>query len=277
MTAYRYVRTGRLPARREGVQWMVDPEDLAKMRPPSGRRGGTAPSVGRASEARRLEWRRGRSRAWAMSKRRWHQASRRPTSTSIFSCPPSRSVGEGWAAGELTVADEHRATAIVLRLVGRLGPRFARRGRKRGTVVVGAPAGEHMHSRRRSSRICYEGSGSKCSTWEPTLRRRRSRRPRRRPTAWSRPRSRSRLPLRRGRPRCREGDSPGRPGCADPGRRGGCPHRAQSPPGCGRGRVSMVGARWWRSSESHVRAIVPDRDVVASSAIVCAMRRKMSV
>src|SRR4029077_16129609 len=46
------------------------------------------------------------------------------------------------AAGELTIADEHRATAIALRLVGRLGPRFARRGRKRGTVVVGAPAGE---------------------------------------------------------------------------------------------------------------------------------------
>jgi methanogenic corrinoid protein MtbC1 len=56
--------------------------------------------------------------------------------------PALEAVGEGWAAGELTVADEHRATAIAFRLVGRLGPRFARRGRKRGTVVVGAPAGE---------------------------------------------------------------------------------------------------------------------------------------
>ena len=29
-----------------------------------------------------------------------------------------------------------------MRLVGRLGPRFARRGRKRGTIVLAAPAGE---------------------------------------------------------------------------------------------------------------------------------------
>jgi excisionase family DNA binding protein len=28
MTAYRYVRTGRLPARRDGAQWLVDPHDL---------------------------------------------------------------------------------------------------------------------------------------------------------------------------------------------------------------------------------------------------------
>ena len=100
--------------------------------------------------------------------------------------PALEVVGEGWAAGELTVADEHRATAIALRLVGRLGPRFARRGRKRGTVVVGAPAGEQHGLRRRSSRICCGESGSRCSTWEPTLRRRRSWRPRERPTAWSR-------------------------------------------------------------------------------------------
>ena len=29
VTAYRYVRTGRLPARRVGTGWVVDPEDLA--------------------------------------------------------------------------------------------------------------------------------------------------------------------------------------------------------------------------------------------------------
>ena len=28
MTAYRYVRTGRLPAQRSGSQWLVDPKDL---------------------------------------------------------------------------------------------------------------------------------------------------------------------------------------------------------------------------------------------------------
>jgi methanogenic corrinoid protein MtbC1 len=56
--------------------------------------------------------------------------------------PALHAVGEAWATGTWTVADEHRATAVAQRIVGRLGPRFARRGRKRGTVLVGAPAGE---------------------------------------------------------------------------------------------------------------------------------------
>ena len=51
-------------------------------------------------------------------------------------------IGERWAAGELDISIEHRATGIVQRLIGRLGPQFIRRGRSRGTVVVGAPEGE---------------------------------------------------------------------------------------------------------------------------------------
>jgi methanogenic corrinoid protein MtbC1 len=53
--------------------------------------------------------------------------------------PALESVGDGWAAGRISVADEHRATVVAQRLIGRLGPRFARRGRKRGVVVLGAP------------------------------------------------------------------------------------------------------------------------------------------
>ena len=56
--------------------------------------------------------------------------------------PALRSVGDRWESGEITVADEHVASAVTLRLIGRLGPQFSRRGRKRGTVVVAAPAGE---------------------------------------------------------------------------------------------------------------------------------------
>src|SRR4249920_17091 len=56
MTAYRYVRTGRLPARREGVQWMIDPADLAKMRSPerTTRGHGTVRSEGPAKLAARM-------------------------------------------------------------------------------------------------------------------------------------------------------------------------------------------------------------------------------
>lgn len=59
--------------------------------------------------------------------------------------PALESVGEGWAAGTVSVAEEHCATTVAQRLIGRLGPRFARRGRKRGVVVLGAPPGD-LHS-----------------------------------------------------------------------------------------------------------------------------------
>ena len=56
--------------------------------------------------------------------------------------PAMESIGARWAAGELDVSVEHRATGIAFRLIGRLGPRFARRGRTRGAVLLGAPVGE---------------------------------------------------------------------------------------------------------------------------------------
>ena len=56
--------------------------------------------------------------------------------------PALRSIGDRWASGELTVADEHRATAVAQRIIGRLGLQFGRPGRSRGTVVLAAPAGD---------------------------------------------------------------------------------------------------------------------------------------
>ncbi|MFK8026126.1 MAG: B12-binding domain-containing protein, partial [Ilumatobacter sp.] len=38
---------------------------------------------------------------------------------------------------------EHQATGIVSRIIGRLGSRCVRRGRPLGSVIVGAPTGEH--------------------------------------------------------------------------------------------------------------------------------------
>jgi len=51
-------------------------------------------------------------------------------------------IGDRWESGEITVADEHQAAVVAARIVGRLGPRFAHRGRHRGTVVVGVAAGD---------------------------------------------------------------------------------------------------------------------------------------
>jgi excisionase family DNA binding protein len=54
--------------------------------------------------------------------------------------PVLRRIGEEWFAGTVSVAGEHRASAICERLLARLP---TRRTRSRGTVVVATPAGEH--------------------------------------------------------------------------------------------------------------------------------------
>jgi methanogenic corrinoid protein MtbC1 len=56
--------------------------------------------------------------------------------------PALRSIGQSWEEGSITIAEEHRASAVAERIVSRLGARLARRGRRRGVVVVGGPCGE---------------------------------------------------------------------------------------------------------------------------------------
>jgi MerR family transcriptional regulator, light-induced transcriptional regulator len=57
--------------------------------------------------------------------------------------PAIAMVGDAWHRGEVTIAVEHRATAIVERVLARVSTNP--RGRPRGTVVVVAPPGD-MHS-----------------------------------------------------------------------------------------------------------------------------------
>ncbi len=142
MTAYRYVRTGRLAAKREGARWIVDAADVEQLRAPTLR-----PRRGQARvEARsRLEDRLvagDEAGAWAVVEAGLASGMDAADVHLDLLVPALRSIGDGWEAGRLTIADEHRASAVAGRVIGRLGPRFARRGRKRGTVLVGAPANE---------------------------------------------------------------------------------------------------------------------------------------
>jgi excisionase family DNA binding protein len=142
MTAYRYVRTGRLPASRHGVQWRIDPGDLSRVAGGDARleRGMAWRAAPRALGSRLIAA--DEAGSWAVLE-----------SALASGAEPERvlldllgralvSIGDGWAEGTLDVADEHRATAVAQRLIGRLGPRFAARGRKRGLIVLGAPGGE---------------------------------------------------------------------------------------------------------------------------------------
>jgi MerR family transcriptional regulator, light-induced transcriptional regulator len=143
MTVYRYVRTGRLPAEKTRGEWRVDPEDVDRL-------GRQAP-VARASGSHR-RWATGPMTdrllagdelgAWSVTESAL-AAGAEPADVHLeLLAPALRAVGERWEAGDIDVGDEHRASVIAHRVIGRLGPRFNRPGRKRGVVVLGAVAGE---------------------------------------------------------------------------------------------------------------------------------------
>ncbi len=143
MTAYRYVRLGVLPAVKAGGTWRVMVADVHAFRDQA------PPAVGgsrrRAPWAARLEARLvagdGRG-AWGVVEAALAAGTELDEVYLDVIAPAMRSIGDRWQAGEIDISVEHRATGITFRLLGRLGPRFARRGRARGTVMVGAPAGE---------------------------------------------------------------------------------------------------------------------------------------
>lgn len=142
MTVYRYVRQGRLPARRVGTEWRVSPDAVASFLD-------DAPVEIEAPEG--VDWAErlidpllagDEPAAWALIERAL-AAGRDPEfcyldmiATAIARIDERRVVGEQDAAGQPL------ATAVALRLVARLGARFRRPGRSRGSVVFGAPSGE---------------------------------------------------------------------------------------------------------------------------------------
>jgi methanogenic corrinoid protein MtbC1 len=153
MTAYRYVRTGRLPARRVPTGWVVDHEDLAAFSVRPARRD-SDDAVARRPVDTRLE---------AV----WRARLRRPLEVGDETAA-WRVLEQALAAGHsparcyldllvgaiddisgrsgrpnAPIAEEYLAMATAARLVARLGARFRRPGRSRGTVVFGAPLGEH--------------------------------------------------------------------------------------------------------------------------------------
>jgi excisionase family DNA binding protein len=148
MTAYRYVRTGRLPARQAGQEWLVDPGDLDLVHPaePPGPAGAVRPArLDRVPLLRARMVAGDEAGAWRIVEDALASGQQAAGIYLDLLVPVLRSVGDGWAEGAVSVAAEHRASAVAQRIIGRLGPRFARRGRKRGTVIIGGPAGD-QHS-----------------------------------------------------------------------------------------------------------------------------------
>ncbi|MEL6892517.1 MAG: B12-binding domain-containing protein, partial [Actinomycetota bacterium] len=149
MTAYRYVRLGLLDARKVGGSWQVTADALEAFRAERDDRSpddGTTPRRGsQAPWAERFEARLvagdGRG-AWGVVEAAMAAGHDLDAVYLQVLTPAMVSIGDRWAAGELDVSIEHRASGIAMRIIGRLGHRFVRRGRSRGAVVVGAPPGE---------------------------------------------------------------------------------------------------------------------------------------
>lgn len=137
MTVYRYVRTGRLSATKVGAEYRVKPADLAALRSAPAKTRGRR----RVDYAMRLEERLlagDEAGAWSIVEDAL-TAGVEPVDIHLQVLSPAlRSIGDRWERGEVSIALEHRASVVAHRLISRLGPRFSRRGRKRGTVVIGA-------------------------------------------------------------------------------------------------------------------------------------------
>ena len=152
MTAYRYVRLGVMEASKSGGVWQVQRSAVDRFREdakaaaatigPSGKGG---PRNRRAPWSSRLESRLVAGDApgsWSVIEAAMAAGAELDEIYLDVLTPAMVSIGERWAAGELDISIEHRATGIAMRIVGRIGPRFSRRGRSRGVVALGAPAGE---------------------------------------------------------------------------------------------------------------------------------------
>jgi MerR family transcriptional regulator, light-induced transcriptional regulator len=143
MTAYRYVRLGLLDASKVKGSWQVSDEAVRLFRSVDGL--GPVEAGVSAPWAERLELRLidgDAQGAWSVIEASM-TAGADPRNVYLDLLTPSMTrIGSKWAAGDLDIAVEHRASVIAMRIVGRLGPRFVRRGRPCGEMIVGAAPGE---------------------------------------------------------------------------------------------------------------------------------------
>ncbi len=146
MTTYRYVRLGMLPARKVGSTWRIKASDVTAFRDSKGtREPGRAKSFDPSRWVGRLEARLlagDVNGAWSVLEAALASGAEVDQLYLDVISPALVSIGDRWARGEIDVADEHRASAVTGRLLGRLGPRFTRPGRTRGSVILGATPGD---------------------------------------------------------------------------------------------------------------------------------------
>jgi excisionase family DNA binding protein len=149
MTAYRYVRQGKLSATRVKGVWQVSPQAIEEFRQRLNERK-ERPRTGDDSrrtgdyvnELHACLVNADAGGAWGVLQRAIDAGGEIGNVYLEILAPAMARIGEEWSRGEIDIAIEHQATAIATRLVGQMSPRFVRRGRRRGEVLIGGPSGE---------------------------------------------------------------------------------------------------------------------------------------
>lgn len=144
-TAYRWVRTGRLDADMVGGRYVVAASTLEELE--RSRRTPTPPPppkrarLEQAAERMHAALVAGDETAAARIARRLADEGAPVTAVvQEVLVPPLRRIGQQWSDGHVSIWTEHRASAIVERLLGDLAPNP--RGRRRGVVAVAAMSGD---------------------------------------------------------------------------------------------------------------------------------------
>lgn len=144
-TAYRWVRSGRLPARMVDGKYVVTRQDIdaveALRRAPSAPSSPSRKRLGRQADRMYEALVAGdEPTARTIARRLIDEGTTVVELIQAVIVPSLRRIGEAWHDGELTIWAEHRASAIVERTLGELTPNP--RGRRRGTAMVTAVAGD---------------------------------------------------------------------------------------------------------------------------------------
>jgi MerR family transcriptional regulator, light-induced transcriptional regulator len=147
-TAYGWVRSGRLPADLIGGRYLIRRDVLDALVLQR-----STPSNPKPPGSRRLERAAERMHEALLS---GDESTARQLAVSLVAegttiadliqqvfVPPLIGIGQAWHDGQLTIWVEHRASAIVERILGELAPNP--RGRRRGTALVAAVSGD-FHS-----------------------------------------------------------------------------------------------------------------------------------
>ena len=142
MTAYRYIRLGKLSAHKQGRDWRIKKADLDLL---------VANATDSGSVAESADWmQRFYNRVMAFDdKGAWLTVEAAMASgldpiqayTTVVS-PALFNAGDQWSTGAVSVAESHAATTVCRNVVGRLSLHSSRRGISKGTIVLACPQGE---------------------------------------------------------------------------------------------------------------------------------------